>query len=121
MLGILSLGIIQIDNHDTKIPLETFLDCLSITFIYERFLVEMRHDAFDSKSKQCMCLQETSDHHAWQTMRPESVFFNDICCAFGNCSYPFASRGGLDDLCLRACGGGRLVCSSTRSNAQDGS
>ena len=50
----LSPGISQIDNQDTTIPLETFLDCLSITFVYERFLVEMRHDAFDSKSKQCM-------------------------------------------------------------------
>lgn len=41
------------DNPDLSIPVSCFLQCLAITFFYERFLVEIRHEAFESKSKQC--------------------------------------------------------------------
>jgi len=47
----LSQGLNQLEDAHTVVPLLHFLKCLGITFIYERFLVEMRHDAFDARSK----------------------------------------------------------------------
>eukprot|EP00873_Tetraselmis_striata_P022287 jgi/Tetstr1/442551/TSEL_030649.t1 len=47
----LSQGLTHLEDVETSVPVLDFLKCLGITFVYERFLVEMRHDAFDARSK----------------------------------------------------------------------
>ena len=56
-------GVSTLDNPEMKVPLQTFLDSLAVTFMYERFLVEMRHEAFESKSKQCQEPPPPSNTH----------------------------------------------------------
>mmetsp|Transcript_7885 Transcript_7885/g.22514 ORF Transcript_7885/g.22514 Transcript_7885/m.22514 type:complete len:335 (-) Transcript_7885:213-1217(-) len=60
----ISKGVSQLDNSGIKVPLRIFLDCLAVTFMYERFLVEMRHEAFESKSKQFVSLPRVKESMA---------------------------------------------------------
>uniref|UniRef100_A0A061RCS5 Uncharacterized protein n=1 Tax=Tetraselmis sp. GSL018 TaxID=582737 RepID=A0A061RCS5_9CHLO len=57
----ISKGVSQLENPELAVPPPTFLSCLAVTFLLERFLVEMRHEAFDSKSKQFVPAQRVKE------------------------------------------------------------